>query len=118
ECLKAAADGLDVVIATSCAIVGPNDFKPSRMGRVLLDFAHGRLRAYIPGGFEFVAARDIVEGHRLAMDKGRTGQRYIFGSGYTTMDELMTCFEEVTGRPRPRWRLSPPVMAALAEVTS
>lgn len=33
ECLKAYADGLDVVIATSCAILGANDFKPSRMGR-------------------------------------------------------------------------------------
>src|SRR5437016_2433506 len=56
ECRKPAADGLAVVIATSCAIVGPNDFKPSRMRRLLLGFARGRLRAYLPGGFEFVAA--------------------------------------------------------------
>src|SRR5262252_627839 len=62
ECLKAAAEGLDVVIAVSCAIIGPNDFRPSRMGQVLLDYANRRLRAYVPGGFEFVAARDIVEG--------------------------------------------------------
>ena len=117
-CLTAVAHGLDVVIATSCAIVGPHDYKPSPMGRVLLDFARGRLRAYIPGGFEFVAARDIVEGHRLAMDKGRTGHKYIFSSGHTTVDELMAYYEEITGRPRPRWRLSPPLMAALAEVTS
>ena len=117
-CLTAVANGLDVVIATSCAIVGPHDYKPSPMGRVLLDFARGRLRAYIPGGFEFVAARDIVEGHRLAMDKGRTGHKYIFSSGHTSVDELMAYYEEITGRPRPRWRLSPPLMAALAEVTS
>jgi dihydroflavonol-4-reductase len=39
ECLKAVADGLDVVIAISCAIVGPNDFKPSRMGQVLIDYS-------------------------------------------------------------------------------
>ncbi len=116
ECLKAAAEGLDVVIATSCAIVGPNDFKPSRMGQVLLDFARGRLRAYIPGGFEFVAARDIVQGHRLAMDKGRTGHKYIFSTAYRTVDDLMAIFERVTGRPRPRLRLSPPVMAAVARV--
>src|SRR5688500_11027214 len=43
ECLTAAVHGLDVVIATSCAIVGPHDYKPSPMGRALLDFAHGRL---------------------------------------------------------------------------
>lgn len=118
ECLKAAADGLDVVIATSCAIVGPNDFKPSRMGRVLLDFARGRLHAYIPGGFEFVAARDIVEGHRLAMDKGRAGQKYIFSTAFHTVDELMTIFERVTGRPRPRLRLPSPLMLGLAEIVN
>jgi 3beta-hydroxysteroid-4beta-carboxylate 3-dehydrogenase (decarboxylating) len=116
ECLKAVADGLNVVIATSCAIVGPNDFKPSRMGRVLLDFAHGRLRAFIPGGFEFVAARDIVQGHRLAMDKGRTGQKYIFSTSFETVDGLMAIFGRVTGRPRPRLRLPSGLMLGLAVV--
>ena len=116
ECLKAVADGLDVVIATSCAILGPHDHKPSRMGQLLLDFARGRLRAYIPGGFEFVAARDIVEGHRLAMDKGTTGQKYIFSSAFRTVDELMAIYEQVTGRPRPRLRLPPPLMAGIARV--
>jgi dihydroflavonol-4-reductase len=37
ECLRAVADGLDVVIATSCAIIGPHDYLPSRMGAVLRD---------------------------------------------------------------------------------
>ena len=47
ECLKAFAEGLDVVVAVSCAILGSNDFKPSRMGQVLIDHALGRLRTYI-----------------------------------------------------------------------
>jgi nucleoside-diphosphate-sugar epimerase len=118
ECLKAAADGLDVVVATSCAIVGGNDFVPSRMGKVLIDFANGRLRAYIPGGFEFVAARDIVEGHLLAMSKGRTGHKYIFGSEFKTVDELMEMYEAVTGRRRPRVRLPATAMLGVAHVAS
>jgi nucleoside-diphosphate-sugar epimerase len=116
ECLKAFADGLNVVVAISCAILGPNDFKPSRMGRTLLDFANGKLLAYIPGGFDFVSARDIVEGHILAMEKGRSGQKYIFSTQFLTVDELMEIFEEVTDQPRPKLRLPSAVMASLAQV--
>ena len=118
ECLKAVADGLEVVIATSCAILGGNDFIPSRMGKLLLDLANGRLRAYIPGGFEFVAARDIVQGHLLAMAKGRPGQKYIFSTEFKTVDELMDIYEVVTGRRRPRLRLPAPAMLGLAHVVT
>lgn len=116
EVLKAHAEGLNVVVATSCAIVGPHDYVPSRMGRVLIDYAHGVLRAYIPGGFEFVSSHDIAEGHRLAMEKGRSGQKYILSTAYASVDELLDLYGEVTGRPKPRLRLPPKVMAALAEV--
>ncbi|HEV3082736.1 MAG TPA: NAD-dependent epimerase/dehydratase family protein [Gemmataceae bacterium] len=116
ECLKAFADGLPVVVATSCAILGPNDFKPSRMGQLLLDFAQGRLKAYVPGGFEFVAARDIVQGHLLAMTKGRPGQKYIFSTQFLTVDELLSIYEQVTGRNRPKLRLPGSLMSGLASI--
>lgn len=118
EVLKAVAEGQDVVIATSCAVLGPWDYIPSRMGRTLIDFTHGKLRAYIPGGFEFVAAKDIVEGHMLAMKRGRSGQKYIVSTEFATVDELMDIFEEVSGKQRPRMRLPAPVMAGIAEVSS
>ena len=116
HCLQAHANGLNVVVATSCAIVGPHDYAPSRIGRVLIDYAHGKLRAYIPGGFEFVSTRDIAEGHVLAMAKGRSGQKYIISTAYAGVDDLLDLFGEVTGKPKPRLRLPPPVMAAIAEV--
>ncbi|MEM7675079.1 MAG: polyprenyl synthetase family protein, partial [Myxococcota bacterium] len=118
ECLKAVAEGQDVVIATSCAILGPADYKPSRMGRTLIDFTHGRLPAYIPGGFEFVAAEDLCEGHVLAMHRGRSGQKYVFSTEFLTMDDIMTLFEEVSGRRRPSIKLPPALMAGVVEVSS
>jgi nucleoside-diphosphate-sugar epimerase len=118
ECLKAYAEGLNVVIATSTAILGPNDFKPSRMGRVLLSYARGRLPAYIAGGFEFVAARDIAAGHRLAMARGHGGQKYIFSSGFRSMDQIMAAFDRITSPRRRPLRLSPTAMRGVAEITS
>ncbi|MCB9785081.1 MAG: NAD-dependent epimerase/dehydratase family protein [Deltaproteobacteria bacterium] len=118
EALRAVADGLDVVIATSCAIVGPNDFLPSRMGRTLCDHANGRLRAYVPGGFEFVAARDIVQGHLLAMERGRTGHKYIFSTQFLTLDDVLDVFEDTTGVPKPSARVPAAVLGPLSEVAS
>jgi nucleoside-diphosphate-sugar epimerase len=116
QCWQAAARGLEVVVAVSCAIIGPNDFTPSRLGGVMCSF--GRIPFYIPGGFPFVAARDIAEGHVLAMNKGRSGERYVFASEYRTMDDIMAMFEEVTGKKRPPVRLSPAAMNVVAQLVN
>jgi nucleoside-diphosphate-sugar epimerase len=118
ECLKAFADGVPVVVAVSTAIVGPYDFKPSRMGQVLIRFAAGRLLAYVPGGFPFVAAADIVEGHILAMQKGRPGQKYVFATSFMTFDQLMQIFASVTGRRPPPLRIPAGLMSAAARLAS
>ena len=118
ESLRAVARGLDVVMATSCAILGGNDFVPSRMGRALCDFANGRIRTYVPGGFEFVSARDIVAGHVLAMQRGRPGEKYILSTRFATLDEILDLFVRVTGVAKPRLRLPSWVMAVCAGVAS
>ena len=117
-CWRAAAAGQDVIVATCCAVVGDNDFLPSRLGRSMCAYANGKLRAYVDGGFEFVAARDIVEGHRLCMDRGRSGEKYIFSSEYKTISDILDLWEEVSGIPRPNRRMPIRAMLAFSEVAS
>ena len=118
ECWRAAAAGQDVVVATCCAVVGAADFLPSRLGRALCDFSNRKLHAYVDGGFEFVAARDIVEGHLLCMRHGRSGEKYIFSSEYKTISEIIGLWEEVSGVPRPRRRIPSSAMLVFSEVAS
>ena len=118
ETLRAVVDGFDAVIATSCACIGPHDYMPSRMGRTMQDFVHGRLPAYIDGGFDFVRASDIVQGHMLAMDKGRKGQKYIFSTHFHTLAELMQMWSDVTGVPPIKLKLPGRVMSGLTGVVS
>ena len=118
ECLRAVAKGQEVVVATCCAVVGGADFVPSRLGRTLCDFANGKLHAYVDGGFEFVAARDIVQGHLLCMQTGRPGEKYIFGSEYKTISDILDLFEEASGVPRPRRAIPSSAMYVFSEAAS
>ena len=118
ETFKAIADGLDAVIAISTGVCGPHDYMPSRTGNVLINFARGKFRAYIPGGYEAVTVEDLARGHVLAMERGRTGQRYTISTRYVTMDEMLDQFALVTGRARHARKLSPKLMAAMARVVS
>ena len=118
EMLKVVADGLDAVIATSCSCVGAWDYIPSRMGRAMCDFTRGKLRAYIPGGFEFVAGRDIADGHVLAMARGRKGHKYVFATGFHTLLDLIEMWREVVGPRSKPMRLPAGLMSAVSSIYS
>ena len=77
EVLEGVKKGLDAVIVNPGAVVGPNDFKPSRMGEVFLDIYHRRLPALLDGGYNWVDARDVAAGALAAERQGRTGECYL-----------------------------------------
>lgn len=118
EMLKVVVDGLDASIATSCSCIGPHDWIPSRMGRTMCDFAKGKLKAYVPGGFEFVASRDIADGHVRTMAAGRRGQKYVFATGFHTLGDLIEMWRGIVGvRGRVR-KIPPGLMSAFSSVYS
>ena len=95
--------GLDAVIVNPTAVVGPNDFQSSRMGRVILDLALGRLPMLIAGGFNWVDVRDVCSGILAAGDRGRTGENYLLGGRYASVGELAALVKRETGTPTPRF---------------
>lgn len=118
EMLKVVADGLDAVIATSCACIGAWDYIPSRMGRTMCDYSKGKVRAYVPGGFEFVAGRDIAEGHVRAMEYGRKGHKYVFATGFHTLDDLIGYWREAVGPRSKPMKIPAGLMSAVSSVYS
>lgn len=97
EILKGIEKGLDAVIVNPGAVIGPNDFKLSRMGRVLLDIYHGRFPMYPNGGYNWVDARDIVEGALAAEEKGKTGESYLLTGRWASFRELASIVQDCTG---------------------
>jgi dihydroflavonol-4-reductase len=106
------ARGLDAVIVNPTYLVGPWDIKPSA-GRMAIQIARRRIPVFpTRGGINFVDVRDAAEGHLQAMDRGRTGERYLLGGenlSYRSYAELVC---DLAGVPRPRialpsWPLYP-----------
>jgi hopanoid-associated sugar epimerase len=118
EVHRAVHRGMDVRIVNPCGIVGPHDYKPSSVGQTILDFARGRLPGYVPGQFDFVAVRDVVAGHLLAMDKGRAGERYILSGGVFTLDRILEHLSSLCGVRKPRLRIPPSLMLPIAHLSS
>lgn len=103
--LKFARDGFDVVIANPSAPMGDHDFKPTPTGQIVVDFLRGAMPAYIDTGLNVVDARDAAEGHWLACQRGRRGERYILGSENLTLEEILRQLAAITHRHPPRVRL-------------
>jgi len=118
EVHRAVHRGMHVVIVNPCGIVGAHDYKPSSVGQTILDFANRRMPAYVPGQFEFVAVKDVVAGHLLAMERGRAGERYILSGGQYTLDRILEHLSGLCGVPKPKLRIPVGVMLPLAHVSS
>ena len=102
--LSSSDDNFQVVVVNPCAPVGAWDVKPTPTGRIPLDFARGRIPGYLATGMNLVDVSDVAQGHILAMERGRPGERYILGNRNLTLLEMFGILAEITGRRPPRIR--------------
>ena len=86
---RAVDEGQDVVIVNPSTPVGPWDAKPTPTGEIILRFLSGRMPAYVDTGLNLIDVRDVAEGHILAYERGRRGERYILGNANLSLRELL-----------------------------
>ena len=110
----AAKESLPVVVVNPAAPVGPRDIKPTPTGKMVLDAAAGRVPAYIDTGLNIVHVDDVAEGHALALEKGRVGERYVLGGHNMSLKDVLTLITEVAGKSPPRLRLPEGVVWPIA----
>jgi len=97
--LRSAERGLPVVVVNPTIVIGPWDGRPTPIGKLLIDFAAGRLPVFVDARLNLIHARDVAEGHWLAAERGRVGERYILGNENRTLASLLEELTALTGRP-------------------
>ena len=110
--IDAARSGLDVVIVNPTTPIGERDIKPTPSGRIVVDFLKRKFPAYVDTGLNLVDASICAQGHIAALEKGRSGERYILGGENLTLKQILDKLAAITGLPSPNVRV--PYVLALA----
>ncbi len=96
--------GLRLVIMNPSLLLGPGDDRLSST-KVVLDFMARKIGAVPTGGVSFVDARDAAKSFRIAMKKGRHGERYLMGAANWTFTKFFGRLERLTKVSGPRFAL-------------
>jgi nucleoside-diphosphate-sugar epimerase len=96
-------NGLPLVIVQPGMVYGPGD--TSQMGEAWVQYLQGKLLPMMPGGASYAWAHvdDIVEGHILAMEKGKVGESYIIAGEVVSIQDAFDLAEQITKRSPPMW---------------
>jgi dihydroflavonol-4-reductase len=102
EAHEAVRNGQDVVIVNPSTPIGPWDIKPTPTGDIILRFLRRQMPFYLNTGLNLIHVQDVVEGHLLALEKGKTGDRYILGNENVTLQQMLAMLSELTGLSGPK----------------
>jgi dihydroflavonol-4-reductase len=103
--MEAGRSGLRVVTVNPTTPIGEQDVKPTPTGRIVVDFLKGKFPAYVETGLNLVDVRECALGHISALEKGKTGERYILGGENLTLKQILDKLSFISGLPSPNIKL-------------
>jgi nucleoside-diphosphate-sugar epimerase len=109
--------GLPLVIVQPGLVYGPGD--ASAVADSLQQYLTGKLPLLpLETAYMWAHVDDVVEGHILAMEKGKIGESYIIAGEYATFIEAVKLAEDLTGIPAPKMTASPAMLKVMSGIMS
>jgi dihydroflavonol-4-reductase len=103
--------GVDLVAVNPSSVQGPG--RTGGTGKIMIAYLNGRLRAFVDTRISLVDIRDCVQGHLLAAERGRPGERYVLCGVALNSREALELIAGMTGVPE-RVRFVPASLASAA----
>ena len=102
EALKIYHSGQDIVIVNPSTPIGAWDIKPTPTGEIILRFLQRKMPFYVDTGLNWIDVEDVAWGHLLALEKGKSGDRYILGNQNLTLKAILDHLAEITDLTPPQ----------------
>lgn len=99
--LQAGRAGSPVVVVNPTTPVGERDIKPTPTGRIIVDFLNRNFPAYVDTGLNLADVKQVAQGHGLAFERARPGERYILGGENLTLKQILDALSAITGIASP-----------------
>ena len=106
DALRFAREGLPLVAVNPAFPFGERDIGPTPTGGFIVALLRGMVPGYVDGGFCAIDVEDVAEGHVLAAEKGRVGERYILGNHNVSWHEFFHLVARIAGVKAPSLKLS------------
>lgn len=99
DVVRAMSDGiLSGSVICPSGIIGPQDDRPSIVGRMLIDIANKEVPMLIREGYWWTDVRDVAEAVAAAVDHDSNGDVYLTVGEYATLSQLAQHCSEFLGR--------------------
>lgn len=105
---------LPLIIVNPSTPIGPGDVRPTPTGRIVVDTLMGRMPAYVNTGLNIAHVDDIAQGHLLAYQQGKPGERYILGGDNMMLLQILQTIDEINGTRINRMRMPVNLMLPMA----
>jgi dihydroflavonol-4-reductase len=103
--MEAGRSGMHVVTVNPTTPIGEQDVKPTPTGRIVVDFLKRKFPAYVETGLNLVDVKECAQGHVAALEKGKSGDRFILGGEDLTLKQILDKLGQITGLPSPKIKL-------------
>jgi dihydroflavonol-4-reductase len=105
DALRFAREGLPLVVVNPGFPFGERDIAPTPTGSFIIAALQKKVPGYVDAGFCAVDVDDVAEGHVLAAEKGRVGERYILANHNVTFKEFYDVVARIADVPAPKRRI-------------
>ena len=81
-------EGIDSISINPTSVLGKNDFKPSRLGKIIKGVYSGNLPLLVDGGLDIIDVEDLSKAIYNSISKGKDGEAYLISGKWRSFKEM------------------------------